>query len=75
MLLQHGTADPMIPTAATRGLAEALVEAGLPVVFGEYPMGHEVSLESVQQAQQWLAECARVNAPPRRSRNPSPRDW
>ncbi len=56
VLLQHGTADPMIPTKGTRGLAEALVEAGLPVVYGEYPMGHEVSLESVQQAQRWLAQ-------------------
>ena len=56
VLLQHGSADPMIPTAGTRGLAEALIEAGLPVVFGEFPMGHEVSLESVQQAQQWLAQ-------------------
>ncbi len=55
VLLQHGSADPMIPAKSTRGLAEALVEAGLPVVFGEFPMGHEVSLESVQQAQQWLA--------------------
>jgi len=56
VLLQHGTADPMIPTAGTRRLAEALIEAGLPVVYGEYPMGHEVSLESVQQAQRWLAQ-------------------
>jgi thioredoxin 1 len=56
VLLQHGTADPMIPTAGTRGLAEALVNAGLPVVYGEYPMGHEVSLESVQQGQRWLAQ-------------------
>ena len=56
VLLQHGSADPMIPAKSTRGLAEALVEAGLPVVFGEFPMGHEVSLESVQQAQQWLAQ-------------------
>ena len=56
VLLQHGTNDPMIPSSATRGLAEALVEAGLPVVLGEYPMGHEVSLESVQQAAQWLTQ-------------------
>ncbi len=27
VLLQHGTNDPMIPSASTRGLAEALVEA------------------------------------------------
>jgi len=56
VLLQHGTADPMIPSKGTRGLAEALLEAGLPVVYGEYPMGHEVSLESVQQGQRWLAQ-------------------
>jgi thioredoxin 1 len=35
-------------------LAAALVEAGLPVTFAEYPMGHEVALESVQQGQRWL---------------------
>jgi thioredoxin 1 len=46
----------MIPSVGTRNLAEALLEAGLPVVYGEYPMGHEVSLESVQQAQRWLAQ-------------------
>ena len=45
----------MIPVAGTRELAKALVDAGLPVVFGEYPMGHEVALESVQQGQAWLA--------------------
>jgi thioredoxin len=56
VLLQHGSNDPMIPSASTRGLAEALIEAGLPVVFGEYPMGHEVSLESVQKASQWLTQ-------------------
>jgi thioredoxin 1 len=56
VLLQHGTNDPMIPSVGTRNLAEALLEAGLPVVYGEYPMGHEVSLESVQQAQRWLAQ-------------------
>jgi thioredoxin len=54
VLLQHGTDDPMVPVAATRELAKALTDAGLPVVFAEYPMGHEVALESVQQAQRWL---------------------
>jgi thioredoxin 1 len=63
VLLEHGTNDPMIPSASTRGLAEALIEAGLPVVFGEYPMGHEVSLESVQQAQQWLTQVHDGEAP------------
>ena len=54
VLLQHGTDDPMVPVAGTRELAEVLAGAGIPVVFGEYPMGHEVALESVQQAQDWL---------------------
>jgi thioredoxin 1 len=54
VLLQHGTDDPMVPVAATRELAKALAEAGIPVVFAEYPMGHEVALESVQQGQRWL---------------------
>jgi thioredoxin 1 len=44
----------MVPVAATRELAKALTEAGIPLVFAEYPMGHEVALESVQLAHQWL---------------------
>jgi thioredoxin 1 len=56
VLLQHGTADPGVPAKGTRSLAEALQEAGLSVVLGEFPMGHEVSLESVQQAQVWLVQ-------------------
>jgi thioredoxin len=55
VLLQHGTEDPMIPVAGSRDLAHRLADAGLPVVYGEYPMGHEVSLESAQQAAAWLA--------------------
>jgi thioredoxin 1 len=54
ILLQHGTDDPMIPVAASRELAQALTDAGLSLVFAEYPMGHEVALASVQRAQQWL---------------------
>ena len=41
----------MVPVAGTRELAKVLADAGLPVVFREYPMGHQVALESVQQAQ------------------------
>jgi len=72
VLLQHGTNDPMIPSAGTRGLAEALIEAGLPVVFGEYPMGHEVSLESAQQAQGWLARVHDGEAPREAMPEPEP---
>ena len=54
VLLQHGTDDPMVKVANSRELAELLVEQGVPVVYGEYPMGHEVALESVQQGRAWL---------------------
>ena len=54
ILLQHGTDDPMVPVKNSRELAEQLIERGVPVVYGEYPMGHEVALESVQQARGWL---------------------
>jgi thioredoxin 1 len=54
VLLQHGTSDPMVPVARTRELANTLANAGVPIVYGEFPMGHEVALESVQQAHAWL---------------------
>jgi thioredoxin 1 len=54
VLLQHGTDDPMIPVQRARDLAVALVEHDVPLVFSEYPMGHEVALESVQQGKGWL---------------------
>jgi thioredoxin 1 len=54
VLLQHGTDDPMVPVNNSRELAKLLVEHGVPLVFAEYPMGHEVALESVQQARGWL---------------------
>jgi thioredoxin 1 len=54
VLVQHGTDDPMINVQNSRDLAETLVEREVPVTYGEFPMGHEVSLESVQQAHTWL---------------------
>jgi thioredoxin 1 len=54
ILLQHGTDDPMVPVKNSRELAQQLIERGVPVVYSEYPMGHEVALESVQQARSWL---------------------
>ncbi len=54
VLLQHGTDDPMIPVSAARHLSEVLSEHGVPLVSREYPMGHQVALESVQDARAWL---------------------
>jgi len=54
ILLQHGTDDPMVPVKNSRELAGLLIDHGVPVVYGEYPMAHEVALESVQQGRAWL---------------------
>ena len=54
VLLQHGTNDPMIPAQRARDLAQVLTEHQVPLVFTEYPMAHEVALESVQQGRGWL---------------------
>jgi thioredoxin len=54
VLLQHGTDDQMIPVQRARDLSVALTDRGVPLVYSEYPMGHEVALESVQQGHAWL---------------------
>jgi thioredoxin 1 len=54
VLLQHGTNDPLIPVSRGRETAEALAADGVPVVYREYPMQHEVTLEGVRDAKAWL---------------------
>jgi thioredoxin 1 len=55
ILVQHGTHDQMIPVKQSRTLARALRAAGVPTVFREYPMEHQVALEGLQDAHAWLA--------------------
>jgi thioredoxin 1 len=54
VLLQHGTEDPMVPVLRSRELAAVLVDHDVPVVYTEYPMEHQVALESVEQGKAWL---------------------
>ena len=49
-LVQHGTDDPLIPVERGRALAQTLEAHGVPVTFHDYPMEHQVALESVQDA-------------------------
>ncbi len=53
-LVQHGTEDPLIPVDASRDLAGVLLEHEVPTVYEEYPMAHQVALESAQSAHAWL---------------------
>jgi len=54
VLVQHGTDDPLIAVAASRELATVLLGHEVPTVYEEYPMAHQVALESVQSAHAWL---------------------
>lgn len=54
VLLQHGTRDPLIPVEKAREAARTLAGHGVPVVYRDYPMEHNVALESVRDAHAWL---------------------
>jgi thioredoxin 1 len=54
VLIQHGTNDPLIPVQRSRDLARILREQGVPTVYREYPMGHQVALEGLRDARAWL---------------------
>jgi thioredoxin 1 len=56
VIIQHGTNDPLVPVERSRQLAQDLEARGTPVVYGEYPMEHQVALESIQRARAWLGE-------------------
>jgi len=55
VLVQHGTHDPLIPVQRSRDLARQLRSLGVPTVYREYPMEHQVALESLRDATEWLA--------------------
>jgi thioredoxin 1 len=63
VLVQHGTHDQMIPVKQSRTLARALRAAGVPTVFREYPMEHQVALESLQDARAWTGSVVAGECP------------
>jgi thioredoxin 1 len=54
VLVQHGTHDPLVPVQRSRDLAQRLQELGVPTVYREYPMEHQVAMESLHDAREWL---------------------
>jgi thioredoxin 1 len=56
VLVQHGTNDPLIPVQRSRDLARDLRKFGIPTVYREYPMEHQVALEGLRDARAWLTE-------------------
>jgi phospholipase/carboxylesterase len=55
VFIQHGTADPTISVDHGRRAVIRLGAEGVPVVYREYPMAHQVGLESMRDAMAWLA--------------------
>jgi phospholipase/carboxylesterase len=56
VLVTHGLYDPVLPIENGRALRDYL--AGLPVelTYREYPMAHEVSMESLRDVTAWLTK-------------------
>jgi thioredoxin 1 len=56
VLVQHGSNDPLIPVQHSRDLARGLRSAGVPTVYREYPMEHQVAMESLRDGRDWLTK-------------------
>ncbi len=67
VFVAHGLYDPVIPVVQGRACRDELRRLPLHLTYREYPMGHEVSLETLRDAAGWLS--ATLNAP---ARPPSP---
>ncbi len=62
VLLQHGEHDPMITVARARESRQLLEELGVDLEYHEYPMGHQVGVESARHLGAWLTRVLRMDA-------------
>ena len=62
LLWQHGRADPVVPVAFGHEARDVLGALGLQVEYREYPIGHEISEESLLDMVTWLS--ARIDESP-----------
>lgn len=54
-LVQHGLGDTVLPIHHGREVRDLLAERKAALTYTEYPMGHEVSLESLTEAHAWIS--------------------
>ncbi len=54
ILMCHGRQDMVLPLAMGKSAFTTLKSAGYPVEWHEYPMGHEVCAEEIQEISRWL---------------------
>jgi phospholipase/carboxylesterase len=55
-LVIHGSSDPMVAIDRAYASRDALLELGVPTVFREYDMGHEIRPEALREVLGWLEE-------------------
>jgi phospholipase/carboxylesterase len=56
VLCLHGSQDDVVPSFMGRAAHDALAAQGVAVGWREYPMGHEVMLEEIQDIGIWLKQ-------------------
>lgn len=54
--VSHGVSDPVIPITLGRRAKELFMKANAPLTYREYPMGHQISEESLADATAWLTD-------------------
>jgi len=62
-LVQHGRLDPVVPPVRGNLVAQLLAERGVPTVYHEYLMQHELTMESIADARAWLAQILQGERP------------
>jgi phospholipase/carboxylesterase len=56
ILVTHGLYDPVLPVENGRAARDYLGALPVELTYREYPMGHEVSMESLRDVTAWLTE-------------------
>jgi phospholipase/carboxylesterase len=62
VLIVHGTADDRITVEQARASRELMRDFGVPLMYREFAMGHELRPEALQVIDRWLAERAFAGA-------------
>ena len=57
VLIVHGEYDEVIPVKAARRTRMVLEEHGIHPDYHEFPMGHQVSMESLEVIREFISEC------------------
>lgn len=55
-MVTHGIYDPVLPIEEGRAVREQLKALPVELTYREYPMGHEVSMESLKDVSAWLSQ-------------------